>query len=55
MMPKLSVDFVCKKCEGNIGGSGAGRKAETVREMTYLGDWVDSTGGGEAAVTEIKI
>ena len=24
--PKSSRNFACRKCEGNIGGSGAGRK-----------------------------
>ena len=37
--PKFSRNFTCRKCEGNIGGSGAGRNAMrrgNLKEFTYL-------------------
>ena len=54
--PKFSRNFVCRKCEGNIGEAVEQEEklcseVETVREFTYLGDRVSAGGGCEAAVT----
>ena len=56
MTPKFSINFSCRKCEGSIGESGEQEtklcyEVETVREFTYLGDWVSAGGGCEAVVT----
>ena len=53
---KLSRNFTCRKCEGNIGEAVEQEETlcdevETVREFTYLGDRVNAGGGCEAAVT----
>ena len=49
------IKITCRKCEGNIVGSVAGRKfcndVESVRKFTYLGDMVSAGEGCEAAVT----
>ena len=54
--PMFSINFACRKCEGNIGVSVEQEEkvcdeVETVREFTYLGDSVSACGGCEAAVT----
>ena len=54
--PKFSINFVCRKCEGNI--SEAVEQEEklcdevvTIREFTYHGDRVSTGGGCEATVS----
>ena len=49
-------NFTCRKCEVNIGEAVEHEEklyneVETVRAFTYLGDWVSTGGGCEAAVT----
>ena len=49
-------NFICRKCEGNIGEAMEQEEklcdeAETVNEFTYLGDRVSADEGCEAAVT----
>ena len=56
MTPNFLTKFTYRKCEGNIGeaveqGEKLWDEVETVREFTYLGDWVSVGGGCEAAVT----
>ena len=51
-----SSSFTCRKCKGNIGDAVEQEEnlcdeVETVREFTYLGDWVSAGGGCKAAVT----
>ena len=48
--------FSCRKCEGNFGEAVEEEEnlcndVESIREFTYLGDWVSAIGGCEAAVT----
>ena len=45
MTPKFSINFACRKCEGNVREAVEQEETlcgevETVREFTYLGDWV---------------
>ena len=54
--PKVSRNFSCRKCEGNIGEAVEQEvklcdAVKTVREFTCLGDRVSAGGGCEAAVT----
>ena len=54
--PKFSRNFICRKCEENIGEADEQEEnlydeVGTVREFTYLGDRVSAGGGCEAAVT----
>ena len=54
--PKFSINFACRKCEGNIGEAVEEEEklcdeVETVQEFTYLGDRVSAGGECEAAVT----
>ena len=56
MTPKISINFVCRKCEGNIGEAVEHEEklcneVETVRDMSYIGDRVSAGGACEAAVT----
>ena len=53
---KHTINFTCRKCEGNIGEAVEQEETlcdevETVREFTYLGNRVSAGGGCEAAVT----
>ena len=54
--PKISRNFTCRKCEGNIGQAvdqdeTLCDEVETAKEFTYLGDRMSAGGGCEAAVT----
>ena len=55
MILKFLGYFACGKCEGKIEEAVEQKETlhddvETVREFTYLGDWVNGGGGCEAAV-----
>ena len=54
--PKFSLNFSCRKCEGNIGEAVEQVErlcddVETVSEFTYLGDRVGACGVCESAAT----
>ena len=54
--PRLSINFACRKCEGNIGEAVKREEnlcdeVETVRQFTCHGDRMSVGGGCEAAVT----
>ena len=49
-------EITCRKCYENIGEAVEQEEklcdeVETVKEFTYLGDWVSAVGGCEAVVT----
>ena len=48
--PMFSINFACRKCEGNIGEAVQQEEklcdgVETVREFTYIGDRMSAGGG----------
>ena len=54
--PKISRNFTCRKCEGNIVEAVEQEEkicdeVGMVKQFTYLGYWVSAAGGCEAAVT----
>ena len=54
--PKISRNFTCRECEGNIGEAEEYKvklfdKVVAVREFTYFGERVSSGGRCEAALT----
>ena len=54
--PKFSRDFLCRKCEGNIGEAVEQEEklcdeVGTVRESTYIGDRMSAGVGCEAAIS----
>ena len=56
MISKFSRNFICRKCDGNIGEAVEQEEklcdgVETVQEFTYLGVRVSAGGGCEAALT----
>ena len=56
MTQKLSMNFTCKRCGGNIGETVEQEDklcddVETVRELTCLRDRTSAGGGCEAVVT----
>ena len=55
MTVKYSGNVTCGKCKGNIGEAVRQEETcdevETVREFTYLCDWMSAGGGCETAVS----
>ena len=59
VIPNLSINLTCRKCDGNIGEAVEQEEklcddVKTVSEFTYLGDMVSAGGGCEVAVTARK-
>ena len=56
VIPKFSMNFKCRKCEGNVGEAVEQEEmlcdeVKTVRAFTYVGDRVCAGGGCQVAVT----